>query len=209
VTAAAAVARPDGTGELRLIGYAVPRRAGVAVQSLRDLLAQRLPEYARPAAVLLLPGLPLTANGKLDRAALPDPPAQRPTAEPAAEPATATERLVAGVWREVLGLPRVGATDNFFEIGGHSLSIVAVHARLAGQVRPELQLVDLFRYPTVRALAGHLDGTAPPPGLDRAARRVAARRARPPRPSTSDHHDAQPQEDSHERACERINDTAR
>jgi hypothetical protein len=174
VVDAAVVARTDPTGETGLAGYAVPRRAGVSVRELRDLLAARLPEHARPAALLLVAELPLTAGGKLDRARLPQPAAERRPAPGPGAPATPTERLVAAVWAEVLGLSGVGATDNFFDIGGHSLSILAVHGRLAGRYRP-LHLVDLFRFPTVRALAAHLDGVRPSPALERAARRVAAR----------------------------------
>ncbi|MBO3750159.1 AMP-binding protein [Streptosporangiaceae bacterium NEAU-GS5] len=177
VASAAVVARADATGEVGLIGYAVPRHAGVSARSIRESLAARLPEYARPAALILVPGLPLTPNGKVDVAALPGPPAGG-----AAEPITPTERLISGVWREVLGLPRIGVTDNFFEIGGHSMSIVAVHAKLAGQAEGGLHLVDLFRFPTVRTLAAHLDGARHGLGADRAARRLAARGRRSSRP---------------------------
>jgi hypothetical protein len=148
------------------------------MQAVRELASARLPEYARPAALILVPALPLTPNGKLDRTALPDPAADRPSGFPAAGPCTLTERRVAAIWREVLSLPRIGVTDNFFEIGGHSLSIAAVHARLTAQEGPRLHLVDMFKYPTIRALAAHLDGAGSvpsTPGLDRAARRIAAR----------------------------------
>ncbi|MGV9598908.1 amino acid adenylation domain-containing protein [Streptosporangium sandarakinum] len=97
---------------------------------------------------------------------------------PGGEPSGPTERAVAEVWRAVLGVPRVRATDNFFEIGGHSLAIAAVQARLAGVLGREIPVVDLFRHPTVRALAAHLDGGGDRPGLDRAARRLAVRRDR-------------------------------
>ncbi|MGW4667594.1 amino acid adenylation domain-containing protein [Streptosporangium sandarakinum] len=97
---------------------------------------------------------------------------------PGGEPSGPTERAVAEVWRAVLGVPRVRATDNFFEIGGHSLAIAAVQARLAGVLGREVPVVDLFRHPTVRALAAHLDGGGDSPGLDRAARRLAVRRDR-------------------------------
>lgn len=95
-----------------------------------------------------------------------------------AEPATATERLVADVWRQVLGRQTVCATDNFFDVGGHSLALVAVRHRLGELLGRQLPVVDLFRYPSVRALAAHLDGTAPDPELSRAAQVAAARRSR-------------------------------
>jgi hypothetical protein len=127
---------------------------------------------------MLVPALPLTPNGKLDRTALPEPAVGRSSGFAAAGPCTLTERRVAAIWREVLGLPRIGVTDNFFEIGGHSLSIAAVHARLTEQEGRRLHLVDMFKYPTIRALAAQLDGPGSDPstpGLDRVARRIAAR----------------------------------
>jgi iturin family lipopeptide synthetase A len=97
-----------------------------------------------------LPSLPLTANGKLDRRALPAPDAA--PRGPAVAPRNATEEAIAAVWREVLGVPAVGVKDSFFDLGGHSLLVVQVHRRLAAQF-PELAIVDLFRYPTISALA--------------------------------------------------------
>ncbi len=90
------------------------------------------------------------------------------------------ERLVAGVWREVLGLPRISAGENFFEIGGHSLATAEVQARLAALLGRAVPIVDLFRFPTVRSLAAHLDGAGRTPGPDRASRRIAARQVRTP-----------------------------
>ncbi|WP_229402069.1 non-ribosomal peptide synthetase [Micromonospora okii] len=98
---------------------------------------------------------------------------------------TDTEELIAGIWREVLERDRVGVTDNFFDIGGHSLALAAVHARLTAATGRSIAMLDLFRHPTVRALAAHLDGAADRPELARAALRAAARRSRtrriPPR----------------------------
>ncbi|SIM62576.1 non-ribosomal peptide synthetase [Micromonospora cremea] len=98
---------------------------------------------------------------------------------------TDTEELIAGIWREVLERDRVGVTDNFFDIGGHSLALAAVHARLTAATGRSIKMLDLFRHPTVRALAASLDGAADRPELARAALRAAARRSRtrriPPR----------------------------
>lgn len=175
---AAAVRAAEQPGGRVLHAYAVPESAAVQAGELRRHLAARLPDYAVPAELVLLPALPLTPNGKVDRAALPPPP-RRAAAGPGQEPSTTTERLVAGVWREVLGLPRVSADANFFEIGGHSLATAQVQARLAAALGREVPIVDLFRFPTVRTLAAHLDGERRTAGSERAARRVAARRARP------------------------------
>ncbi|GGL49086.1 non-ribosomal peptide synthetase [Planomonospora parontospora] len=175
--AAAAVADRPGGPVLR--AYAVPARAGVRAAGLRRHLGDRLPAHAVPAEVVLLPALPLTPNGKVDRAALPEP-APRPAGTRADEPSGATERLVAGVWREVLGLPRISAGENFFEIGGHSLATAEVQARLAALLGRAVPIVDLFRFPTVRSLAAHLDGAGRTPGPERASRRIAARQVRTP-----------------------------
>ncbi|MGY0231936.1 amino acid adenylation domain-containing protein [Longispora urticae] len=169
-------------GETVLRGYAVPA-AGLTVEGLRAHLGTLLPGHAVPATLTLLPALPLTPNGKVDRAALPRP-STRPTGGGADTPATDTERLIAGTWCEVLGLPRVGTGDNFFEIGGHSLAIAAVQARLSALLERDVDILDLFRHPNIRALGAHLDGTTRTPGLDRAAHRVAARRDRTRRTTT-------------------------
>ena len=145
---------------------------------LVEFLRARFPDYAVPAEVLLVPAIPLTPNGKVDRRALAaavQPARTRPADD---ELRTRTERLVAGVWCSVLGRPRVGAEDNFFDAGGHSLALVAVAARLSTALGTDIAVVELFRRPTIRALAGFLDGDAASPGLDRAARRVAVRRER-------------------------------
>jgi hypothetical protein len=111
-------------------------------------------------------------------------PRARPRAIPAAvpnePPATPTERIVAGVWGEVLARAAVGVSENFFDAGGSSLSIVAVQRRLNLVLGKELRVVDLFRYPTVRTLAAHVDGAAAgeDSAVERAARRGAARRDR-------------------------------
>ncbi|MFI6499018.1 amino acid adenylation domain-containing protein [Nonomuraea typhae] len=160
-----------------LRGYAVPDGPGTHPAELLGHLRARLPEAAVPAEVILLPALPLTANGKVDRAALPAPKA-RPAPARGQEPAGRTERLIAGIWREVLGLPHIALDENFFDLGGHSLATAEVQARLGGPLGREVAIVELFRFPTVRSLAAHLDGRSPASGPDRAARRIAASRAR-------------------------------
>ncbi|MFI6230554.1 amino acid adenylation domain-containing protein [Micromonospora echinospora] len=137
-----------------------------------DTVAVDLP---RPAVRVARLGAMTVAAGEPSRGLLPAGP----------DALTDTEELIAGVWREVLERDRVGVTDNFFDIGGHSLALAAVHARLTAATGRSLALVDLFRHPTVRALAAHLDGVVDRPELARAALRAAARRSRtrriPPR----------------------------
>jgi amino acid adenylation domain-containing protein len=138
-----------------LVAYAVTE-AGVTGAALRAHLDEALPAYLMPAAIVPLEHLPLTAHGKLDIAALPAP----STAEPApANPAPRTdaEELVAAVWREVLGLPRVGVADDFFAIGGHSLLATRVAARLGAAIDTEVPIRTLFAHRTVESLANAVE----------------------------------------------------
>ena len=160
-----------------LHAFAVPAHPSVREADVMAHLRACLPRYAVPAHLTLLAALPLTANGKVDREALARTSPGR--AVPAAQgPASRTERIIAAVWQDVLGLPRIGVADNFFEIGGHSLAMAGVQSRLERQLGAPVTIVDLFRYPSIRTLAAHLDGTAPDSALDRAARRTAMRRER-------------------------------
>ncbi|MGH3758255.1 phosphopantetheine-binding protein, partial [Actinophytocola sp.] len=105
------------------------------------------------------------------------PPPAAGTARPAG-PRSPTEQAVAGVWREVLGLATVGVHDNFFDVGGTSFALAAVRSGLKAVLGRDLRLVDLFLYPTVRALGEFLDGSTVDGDLDRVAARVAQRRER-------------------------------
>jgi len=158
---AVVVARADATGEPRLLAY-VTAKAGAKpdTEQLRVALAKSLPEVMVPQSVLLLPSMPMTPNGKLDRRALPDPQAiaVRPTAT---APQGELEQTIAAIWQDVLGLPQVGNTDNFFDLGGHSLLVVQVQRRLRDACGREVSITDMFRLPTIQALAGHLGGNAP------------------------------------------------
>jgi hypothetical protein len=114
-----------------------------------------------PAAIVCREDLPLTPNGKIDRSALPPPESPTPSAAISASLATDLERTIAAVWREALGTEHVGADDNFFELGGHSLLLATVHSRLKGVLPHDVSMVDLFRYPTIRSLANHLEVSEP------------------------------------------------
>ncbi|WP_051466578.1 non-ribosomal peptide synthetase [Actinomadura oligospora] len=179
LTAAAVTAHgPDG--DPRLVGYVVaadPDTGTPAPADLRAFLRRTLPDPMVPTDFVPLPELPLAANGKLDRAALPDPGEERAGGPSAgfATPRTPTEEILAGIWAEVLNRDRIGTTDDFFELGGHSLLATQVVSRIRALLGVETSLADLFDHPTVGALAALVDtadraGTAPvvPVGRDRA-----------------------------------------
>jgi amino acid adenylation domain-containing protein len=161
--------------ERALRAFVVPAGPGVLAGDIAARLRATLPFYAVPGEVTLVPAMPLTANGKVDRAALERAERQRDRVA-ARAPASPTERAVAGVWRAVLGLPRIGVTDNFFEIGGHSLAMAEVAAKLAGQLGRAVPIVDLYRYPSIQELAARLDEQGQDRVFERAAHRVARRR---------------------------------
>jgi aryl carrier-like protein len=138
---------------------------------LRTYLLETLPEYMVPTGWVFLDAFPLTPNGKVDRKALPKPEAQRASGGGAA-PETATDRVIAEVWQEVLRIERVGLHDNFFDLGGHSLLLMQVQGKLRRLLEREIPIVELFRHPTVAALGRHLrDGAAglPEPALEEGA----------------------------------------
>jgi amino acid adenylation domain-containing protein len=152
----------DAPGEKRLVAYVV---GGAQADELREHLRRSLPEYMVPAAFVVLEALPLTPNGKLDRKALPAP-EYAAGADRYEAPRTEAERKVAAVWAEVLGVESVGAHDRFFDLGGHSLLLVRVQARLREAFGQPVPITHLFRYLTVRALAAALDAPAPEPADD-------------------------------------------
>jgi acyl carrier protein len=139
----------------RLAAYVVGDR-DVGDDALRGFLQRELPEYMVPAAIVRLERLPLTPSGKVDRRSLPTP--ERAAGESFVPPRTPTERVIAEIWREVLGGVRVGAHDDFFALGGHSLMATRVVSRIRKHLELELPLRALFQKRTVSALAAHVDG---------------------------------------------------
>ncbi len=203
VREAAVMAREDRPGDVRLVGYvssAVGPAAGPdpSPQALAAFLAERLPGYMVPAAWVLLDRLPLTANGKVDRAALPAPggkvdraalpaPAERGEGGAYVAPRSPVEQVLAGIWEEVLGLQRVGMEDDFFALGGHSLIAAQVTSRVLKAFSVELSPRVLFERPTVAAMAaeveqlrgsGAVTGPARPARHRRSCGRPAAPRRR-------------------------------
>ncbi|XXY48826.1 amino acid adenylation domain-containing protein [Sorangium sp. So ce269] len=157
VSEAVAVVRDDGASDdRRLVAYVAWRGAeGPGAGELRSYLASKLPEYMVPSAIVVLGALPRTANGKVDREALPVPEAAggAGAAEAYVAPRTRDEEVLAAIWREVLGVDRVGAHDSFFELGGHSLQLSRVLIRARAAFRPDLPLRVLVEAPTLAEAA--------------------------------------------------------
>ncbi len=176
VREAVVLAREDRPGDRRLVAYVLPAAAALASADLRAHLRAHLPEPMVPGSFVFLTAWPLTLNGKIDRRALPAP-SQEDTAASLSSsghlpPRPGLERTIAAIWQEVLGVPRVGLADNFFDLGGHSLLLARVQARLKEELPgAEPSMVDLLRHPTVGALANFLGETG----------KLPARRSRPRR----------------------------
>jgi amino acid adenylation domain-containing protein len=153
----AVVVRREGPGVTRLIAYCVPTEpAGGDEDAVRNWLSSRLPDYMVPGHVVFVPDLPELPSGKINRRALAERPVSRTGSAPRLEPAQGLERRIAEVWREVLGLDRVDAEENFFDLGGNSLLLLKAQSRLEQELARPVPRVDLFAHTTVRALAAHL-----------------------------------------------------
>ena len=178
VRQAVALVREDVPGDPRIVAYVENDQAAPAVVSaLRAHAAERLPRYMHPSFYVTLDALPLTPNGKVDRGSLPSPDGARQSADAYVAPQSETQEKIAKIWSEILRVDRVGLTDNFFDLGGHSLLLMRVHGRLLEQgLAGDLTLMDLFQYPTVEALSRRIAGDPQEAPWER---RVRARAARP------------------------------
>jgi amino acid adenylation domain-containing protein len=161
--------REDQEGDKKLVAYVVVKEMPApSTSELHRMLKEHLPEYMVPSSFVLLEALPLNPNGKVNRHALPAPEYVRPELDEGyVVPQTTVEQKVAAVWQEVLQIERVGLQDNFFELGGHSFSMVQVHRKLQELLKPDLTLIDLFQYPTIRTLADFLTQGQKAPVADR------------------------------------------
>lgn len=167
VKAAVAMARTDAPGMTRLAAYVVPGAAPLDGDSvtaleteLRSYLQARLPEYMVPAAFVVLPALPLTPSGKVDRRALPAPQLRRPQLKtPFILPQDEIQASIAAVWQEALQIDVLGIDDHFFELGGNSLLLIQVHARLSTRFSG-LELTAVLQHPTIRSLSESIRRTA-------------------------------------------------
>jgi amino acid adenylation domain-containing protein len=158
----AVLPREDRPGEPRLVAYVVPRgQSAPSGPSLRRFLQQYLPEYMVPAAFVILGGLPLTSNGKLDRSALPPPVCDATEVAAAAAPRDALEQALVHLWEQLLRCRPIGIHDNFFDLGGHSLLAAQLLIHVEEKFARRLPLASFFQYATIADLAGLIRAGAP------------------------------------------------
>ena len=157
----AAVKASSGTDSDRLVAYIVPfERPLPSISALRRAARETLPSYMIPSDFVFLESLPRTPNGKIDRLNLPSPDDSRPELGEAFVAArTPTEEVMAGIWAEVLKVKKVSVHDNFFDLGGHSLSATQVMSRVREIFKVEIPLCSLFEHPTIGALAEYMETT--------------------------------------------------
>ncbi|MEI8257969.1 MAG: phosphopantetheine-binding protein, partial [Deltaproteobacteria bacterium] len=156
---AAVVARADATGQKQLVAYYAAATGEVAESALRERLSAKLPAYMVPSVLVRLESLPLSANGKVDRKALPEPSEDAGTADRVyTAPEGPIEEAIAEVWCRLLKRSRVGRDDNFFDVGGHSLLMIRLREELSTRLGHEFSVVELFENPTPAALARRCGG---------------------------------------------------
>ncbi|MGV0104585.1 Non-ribosomal peptide synthetase [Nostoc sp. DSM 114160] len=165
VQASCAIVREDTPGDKRLVAYIVPQpeqtctersRSTISIGEVRNFLKEKLPEYMVPSAIVILEALPLSANRKLDRRALPVPDLHNQLSDRYVAPRNPIEEILSGIWAQVLKVERVGIHDNFFELGGHSLLATQLVSRVRSSLKVELPLRSLFAAPTIAELSQNI-----------------------------------------------------
>jgi len=152
-----AVAREELNGSKYLCAYLVGHRQ-FRVSELREYLNRELPDYMVPSYFVQLDKMPLTPNGKIDRKALPEPDRSIGTGTEYEAPRNETEEKLAEIWREVLGVEKIGICDNFFELGGHSLKAINLIARIHKELNIEIPLREIFKMPAIKGIAEYIKG---------------------------------------------------
>jgi hypothetical protein len=160
VAAAVVVAVGGEVGHLELAAYVVPNGSSPpSAVVLRRHLVRSLPRHLVPTVWELLAALPLTRNGKVDRAALPSPVGSLDAAEDSVRPTSPTEKALAAIWSDLLEVPAVGRFDDFFALGGDSLLLSQMHARLVSDLGVNLSLQEVYRAADLAGLAAAVDST--------------------------------------------------
>ncbi len=178
ISSAVVAGQTSADSGTRLVAYVVyAPGAAPAHRELSQQLAAILPASLIPTAYVPLTALPMTANGKVDVGALPKFEPAQLAGRTIAAPRSQLEKQIAAIWSEVLGVGEVGLYDNFFDLGGHSLLIVAVHSRLSELTDGEVELIKLLEYPSVGSLAGYLTSAGAASSLQASADRAALQRA--------------------------------
>ena len=164
--------------DVRLVGYIVPAAGGYDDEALRTHLRDQLPEYMVPANFVQIPRIPQTPNGKVDRNALPKPIDFSRADRPVANPESDTESQILEIWKRQLALESISVDEPFFDVGGNSLLLVAVHREIRKFASKPVMLTDLYRFPTVRSIAAFLESDGGGDGSETGKKRGEARRQR-------------------------------
>lgn len=158
VTNSVVLAKDDNEGKKMLVGYIVPK-AKFDKDAIVNYLKTKVPQYMVPAVWMQLDELPLTSNGKIDRKSLPDIDIKASAKKVYIEPSTETEKVMAALWKESMGLDQISVDDNFFSLGGHSLMAVRILSKFEKKTGKNLQLAVLFKYPDIRSLSDFIDNS--------------------------------------------------
>ncbi|NEQ96384.1 MAG: amino acid adenylation domain-containing protein [Cyanothece sp. SIO2G6] len=165
IDAAVVTTVEEQPGVKRLVAYAVTTQPDAAeselAPALQQFLAEKLPGYMLPSALVFLEGFPLTANGKVDRRRLPKPEfSQSPLTQDYVAPTDETEEQLSKIIQSILDIPKVGVYDNFFDLGGNSVHLVQTHVKIREVLNQDIPLIEMFRYPTIHALAQYFHRSA-------------------------------------------------
>ena len=179
VKEAVVVAQDDPRNEKRLVAYLAQNPTeGLSGDELRNFMGLRLPDYMIPSAFVWLDRLPLSPDGKVDRQTLPAPNwTESKVGANFVLPRNHLEKIIAGIWQDVLQLEKVGVHDNFFDLGGHSLLLFAVHEKLRGHSDQDLSVIDMLKHPTISSLAQFLNSVEIVQSSEQAVERATNRRA--------------------------------
>ena len=152
------IAREDNPGNKHLVAYIIPVEQAVEISELRRFLQQKLPEYMIPSAFVMLETISLTPNGKIDRRALPIPDSSNFSLETNfVAPRTPTEKVLADIWSNLLGVEQIGINDNFFELGGHSLLAIQVIFQIQEKIHLEIPWKKIFELPNIKDICAYIN----------------------------------------------------